>query len=100
MDLFSKLIIPPEFAYVTIAAIGGIARYLHTYLNEGDFAWRHFTAHVFVSAFSGYMFYQFAVNIVGLPDNSIAIVSGLGGWMGVEAMKMLEILLRKKLNGK
>lgn len=81
-----------------MAAVGGIARYLHLYLNEGDFAWRHFVAHTFVSAFSGYMFYQFAVNVLGFDDNIIPVVAGLGGWMGVESLKMLETMLKKRLN--
>jgi hypothetical protein len=89
--------IPVEVAYVAIAAFGGITRYLQFYLNEGAFAWRHFVAHTVVSAFSGYMFYQFGSNVVGLPDNTIAVVAGLGGWMGVEALKFLEAIIKKRM---
>ena len=98
MDFLHK--VPTEVIYVAIAAAGGTARYLHVYLNEGKFAWRHFIAHIFISAFSGYMFYQAAVNILGLPESSVAIISGLGGWMGVEALKMLEILIKSKMEKK
>lgn len=94
MDFLNR--VPAEVIYVTVAAIGGTARYLQNYLNEGDFTLRHFAAHVFVSAFSGYMFYQFAINVLGLPEQSIAVISGLGGWMGVEAIKVLEIYLKKR----
>lgn len=90
--------IPTEVAYVAIAAFGGIARYLQFYLNEGAFAWQHFIAHTLVSSFSGYMFYQFAVNILDFGPNTIPIMAGLGGWMGVEALKMLEAFVKKKLN--
>lgn len=93
-----KFYLPPEFVYVMIAAIGGTARYLNIYLNEGTFAWRHFIAHVIVSSFSGYMFYHFAVDIMGAPETYISVIAGMGGWMGVEALKMLEIYLKKKLN--
>lgn len=95
MDLLHK--IPTEVIYVTIAAFGGIARYLQHYLNEGAFAWQHFIAHVLVSSFSGYMFYQFATNVLNFPENTIAIFAGLGGWMGVEALKMAETIIKKKL---
>lgn len=96
MDFLSK--VPAEIIYVAIAAFGGIARYLQFYLNEGAFAWQHFIAHIFVSSFSGYMFYQFATNVLNFPDNTIAIFAGLGGWMGVEALKMAEGVIRQKLN--
>ncbi len=94
MEFFQK--IPVEIAYVAIAAFGGITRYLQFYLNEGAFAWRHFIAHIIVSAFSGYMFYQFGSNVIGLPDNTIAVVAGLGGWMGVESLKFLETTIKKR----
>lgn len=98
MDFLHK--VPTEILYVTIAAAGGTARYLNIYLKEGDFTLRHFVAHVFISAFSGYMFYQAALNLFGMPEGSIAIVSGLGGWMGVEALKWLEMVLKNKMGDK
>jgi len=94
MEPFNK--IPAEAVYVLIAAVGGTTRYLQHYLNEGIFAWKHFLAHVFVSSFSGYMFYLFATNVFGFPDTTVAIFAGLGGWMGVEALKMIETYLRDK----
>lgn len=96
MEWFTR--IPTEIIYVAVAATGGIARYLQHYLNEDKFIWPHFVAHVFVSSFSGYMFYQFAVNIFGFPPSSIAIFAGIGGWMGVEALKMLETVIKKRLD--
>jgi hypothetical protein len=98
MDMFPKL--PAEALYVVVAAVGGTARYLQHYLNEGNFTFRHFVAHIFVSAFSGYMFFSFAINILGFDEKSMAIVAGLGGWLGVEAMKMMEAVLKKKLQDK
>ena len=88
--------IPAEVAYVAVAAIGGTARYLQKYIAEGDFAWKHYMAHVFVSSFSGYMFYQFAVNIFNFPEQSVAIVAGIGGWMGVESLKTVESIIKDK----
>lgn len=95
-----KNLFPPEILYVSIAAVGGVARYLNLYLMEGQFAWKHFIAHILVSAFSGFMFYQFAVEILGLPNGAMALVSGMGGWMGVEALKMVEIMMKRKLKTK
>ena len=89
--------VPAELLYVVIAAVGGIARYLQHYLSEGTFTWQHFIAHVFVSSFSGYMFYSFAVNVFGFPDSTVAIFAGIGGWMGVEALKMLETLIKDRM---
>lgn len=96
MEVFNK--IPTEMIYVAVAAFGGVARYLQFYLNEGAFAWQHFIAHVLVSSFSGYMFFQFASNVLNFGDNTIPVIAGLGGWMGVEALKMMEGILRKKIN--
>ncbi len=96
MDFLGK--VPTEIIYVAVAAAGGIARYLQFYLNEGAFAWQHFIAHVFVSSFSGYMFYQFAVNVLSFGEATIPIIAGLGGWMGVEALKLMETMLKNKLS--
>jgi ABC-type anion transport system duplicated permease subunit len=95
MEWFAR--VPIEIFYVLIAAFGGITRYLQFYLNEGAFAWQHFIAHVFISSFSGYMFYQFATNVLSLSDTTIPIFAGIGGWMGVEALKFLEAFLKKKI---
>ena len=96
MEWFTKL--PTEVIYVAVAATGGIARYLQHYLNEGTFTWQHFLAHVFVSSFSGYMFYQFSVNVFGFPETTTAVFAGIGGWMGVEALKMLETIIKKRMD--
>lgn len=96
MDWLPK--IPTEVLYVVVAAIGGMARYLQHYLNEGQFSFRHLMAHLFISAFSGYMFYHCATDILGLPETTIAIFAGIGGWMGVEALKMVETVIKRKVD--
>lgn len=93
--MFEKL--PIEIFYVFIAAFGGLTRYLQSYLQEGRFAMRHLLAHIVVSSFSGFMFYQFANNTVVISDNLAAVIAGVGGWMGVSALDFLEFLLKKKL---
>lgn len=94
MDFFHR--IPTELIYVTTAAIGGIARYLQLYLNEDQFMWHHLLAHTFVSAFSGYMFFQFAHNIIGMDETAMPVIAGMGGWMGVEALKTIESIIKKR----
>lgn len=99
MDLFTK--IPAEVAYVAIAAVGGISRYLFQYLNnEGSFAWGHFIAHTFISCFSGYMFFLFGANVLNMQDGGVSILAGMGGWMGVEALKLLEVFIRNRIDHK
>lgn len=98
MEWLNKVLDNNETIYVAVAAAGGIARYLHSYLNEAKvFAWRHFIAHTFVSSFSGYMFYSFAAHVAGFPESVISVFAGLGGWMGVEAMKTLETMIKRKI---
>lgn len=98
MEMFTKL--PTEIAYVVLAAAGGVSRYLFIYINEGSFAWRHFIAHTFISCFSGYMFYLFGANVLGVSEGGVAIIAGMGGWMGVEALKLLESFIRSKFKTK
>lgn len=98
MEFFHR--IPAEIAYVFIAAAGGISRYLLLYLNEGTFAWQHFIAHTFISCFSGYMFFLFGMNILDLEQGGVSILAGMGGWMGVEALKLMEAFIKKRLDPK
>jgi len=96
LDFINK--IPVEAAYVSVAATGGLARYLQIYLSGGEFSPKKLFAHLAVSAFSGYMFFQFGMNIVGMPEQSSAIIAGMGGWLGADAMKLLENWLQERLN--
>lgn len=92
--------IPVEAIYVSVAAVGGLTRYLQIYLSYGEFSLRKLSAHMVISAFSGYMFFLFGLNIVGAPESAAAIVAGVGGWMGADAMKALEAWLQERLNKK
>lgn len=84
-----------EVVYVAVAAAGGGARYLQKYLEEGKFGWSHLLVHLIVSAFSGYMFYQCAVNVLNVPETVVPVLAGMGGWMGVESLKVVETLTKK-----
>jgi hypothetical protein len=85
-----------ELIYVFIEAVGGVARYLQKYLEEGEFNIRHFFAHLFVSAFSGYMFGEFGL-WVGLGDGALFLLVGMGGYMGTETLKLIEGILKQRL---
>ena len=85
-----------ELVYVTVAAVGGMARYLQKYLEEGDFRFRHMLAHLFVSAFSGYMFGEFGLWL-GLEERSLFLLVGIGGYMGTESLKLIETVMKKRL---
>lgn len=98
MEWFTK--IPTEIVYVAVAAAGGIARYLQHYLNGSPFSWSRMIAHAGVACFSGYMFYSFSIDILGFPESTAAVFTGLGGWMGAEALKLLEDTLSKWINNK
>lgn len=96
MDWFTK--IPTEALYVFIAAVGGCARYLQNYIQEDEFSLKHMFAHLFVSAFSGYMFYQFSHSLSILPLNLEPVLAGMGGWMGVAALQFLEKILKNRIS--
>jgi len=95
-EFFNK--VPVEALYVSVAAVGGLSRYLQIYLSNGEFSWQKLSAHLTVSAFSGYMFFQFGLNIIGIPEAASAVVAGMGGWLGADAMKLLESWMKERLN--
>lgn len=72
-----------------LAAIGGIARYLHIYMQTGNFKIGFFIAHVFISAFSGYMFAEFAL-FIGIKETGLFLFAGIGGFLGTKALEVIE----------
>lgn len=78
----------PEILYSGLAALGGIAKHANEYLKTGKVAPKRLVASAFISGFSGLMFYNVAVSI-GMDSNSIAVVSGIGGWMGNDGIKFI-----------
>lgn len=88
-----------ELVYVAVAAIGGIARYLQIYLETGEFKFKRFVAHTFVSAFSGVMFGEAGL-FFGLENVSLFLLVGMGGYMGAETLKLIERNLEKRVKNK
>jgi hypothetical protein len=94
----SEFNVPIEVVYVAVAATGGISRYLQKYLDGSKFTWQHLVAHGFISMFSGYMFGQ-AATYLNLGEQASFIFVGMGGFMGVRALEMLETFGRNKFFG-
>jgi len=88
--------IPMEFAYGTLAILGGAARYFTVYAQEGKFNFRAFLASTFASGFSGYMFSLLGISLA-LPQPFIFMLAGVGGFMGDNAMKFLAEYVTKKI---
>jgi fluoride ion exporter CrcB/FEX len=80
--------LPVEVLFVILAAIGGISRYLSNYVNGERFRLSMLIANLFVSGFAGLMFALFARSF-GLSIELQWISSGVGGFMGTEAVKFI-----------
>lgn len=84
-------------AYALIAVIGGIARYLDSYL-KGQTAptWSRMTAHAVVSGFSGYMAAHATLLIK--PEWTF-IVAGVAGYLGTQALDFMADVIKKRAGG-
>lgn len=87
---------PVEVVYIFLAISGGVARSLNSYNNNGKFAFSHFLASIFVSGFSGWMFSLLGQSL-SLPQTFIFMMSGIGGFMGEQALKFLADYITKKI---
>ncbi len=83
-----------EILYVTVSALGGLAKYLNGYLRGKRFDLWKLLASMLVSAFSGVTCAHLALLIK--PGWEI-IAASVGGFMGGEAMTFLATWLGKKL---
>lgn len=90
--------IPVEMIYVAIATVGGMARYLSNYTQNGSFSFKFFAASSFASGFSGWIFALLGLSLQ-MPNQLLYVMAGVGGFFGDQTMKlMLEYFQRKKLN--
>lgn len=88
MPDFTNWHFPIEWFYAFIAGVGGAARYLNMYLNDGRFFWGNFMANIFISGFSGLMF-ALVGRSMNLPQEILFIFSGVGGFMGHNALEYI-----------
>lgn len=90
--------IPAELIYVAIATIGGMARYLSNYAQNGNFSLSFFVASSFASGFSGWMF-ALVGSSLQMSNSIIYVMAGVGGFFGDQTMKLvLEYIQSKKLS--
>lgn len=80
--------IPLEVIYVTLAVIGGVARYFNGFINGEGFKFSVFCASAFVAGFSGYMFALLGDSL-HLPSQMVHIMAGTGGFMGDQTLKFI-----------
>lgn len=86
-----------ELAWIIIAMMGGVARYLDSYLKSGaPPKWGMALGHAIVSGFSGYMVAQVAMKFE--PDWAL-IAAGIGGYLGTQGLDFLADLLKKRMGG-
>jgi len=86
---------PIEIIYGAIATIGGVARYLNDYINGRGFRITVFLASAFVSAFGGFMFALLG-ETMGLPENMLYLMAGLGGFFSDQSVKLAMEYVTKK----
>lgn len=88
--------VPPELIWSLVAIIGGVAKYVKMHLEgRKTFKLIDFLARVFVSGFSGYMFghAMFLIN-----SEWVIVASGIGGYMGAEALDYLVNIIKIRYN--
>lgn len=86
-----------DVAWAAIAVLGGVARYLDSFLKGGaPPTWTRLVAHAFVSGFSGYMVAQAALLIK--PEWAF-IAAGVAGYLGTQALDLTADLIKKRVGG-
>lgn len=87
-----------DLAWVLIAMVGGIARYLDQYVRTGvSPRLGLLLAHTVVSGFSGYMVAQ---TIIRLSPEWALVAAGIGGYLGTQGLDWISTLFTEKFGGK
>lgn len=80
--------IPIQVVYVLVAMVGGVARYLNSFVSGQKFSLTIFIASGFVAGFSGLMF-ALVGDSLHLPAPMSHIMAGVGGFFGDQTMKLV-----------
>lgn len=91
--------IPVHALYVIVAAVGGIARYLNSYISGQRFSLTIFIASAFIAGFSGLMF-ALVGDSLALPNPMPHIMAGVGGFFGDQTMKLVLEYVSKNVKNK
>lgn len=79
---------PVQALYVVVAMIGGVARYLNSFVGGQKFSFTIFIASAVVAGFSGLMF-ALVGDSLSLPSPMPHIMAGVGGFFGDQTMKLV-----------
>lgn len=86
-----------ELAWIILAMIGGIARYLDRYIRTGlPPKPGMLVAHTLVSCFSGYMVAQ---TIMRFDQDWALVAAGVGGYLGTQGLDWLASIFASKFGG-
>jgi len=88
--------LPIEFLYAVVAILGGVARYLNSFVTGHPFNMAMFAASAFVAGFSGFMF-ALVGDSLHLPSPMPYILAGVGGFFGEQTMKLIMEIVQKKV---
>ena len=86
-----------ETGWSLVAAVGGMAKYLHLWLAGHDavpFSWGRLIATVLAAAFFGFIAGSFAV--LTNHEHWAFVCAGLGGFLGDRTIDMIFLLVRRK----
>lgn len=83
-----------ELAWISLAVVGGVARYLDTYLKGGTAPkWGMILANGFVSGFAGYMASAIALKVQ--PDWAF-VAAGIGGYLGTQGLDWISTVVKTR----
>lgn len=85
-----------DFIFAALAGMGGVAKYLHQYVNGQAFQIGIFIANIFISGFSGLMFSHLG-EAVGLSQELLFVCAGVGGAAGWQVIEHMMVILKDKI---
>jgi uncharacterized membrane protein HdeD (DUF308 family) len=80
-----------------IALFGGVAHAINASRNGETKGWTDFTFLTILSSFFGLLFGFIAIHFLGANEYLTVSISGVGGFLGVESLKMIIPILRRLL---
>lgn len=87
---------------VTAIGVSGLGGFLHYFLKvkEGKkFVWWELLLHCGISAFCGYLCYEF-LTYEGANEHLTACLCGMSGWFGTRFIRIIEVIaLQRKFPG-